>query len=423
VSVSVGVGVNGTGLLRAILCSPPTKGNAMRKSLFATAFVLANLGTAVAEEAKQPEGKWVTATGEADFKSEEGLSAARAKAREHAIRSAVNQVVGATVSSVSEMQDYALVRDIVFSQAAGYVSKVESVSEKVEQESGTIAVTVRALVARGAVDKDAAAIQMLIARKGGSRVYVMVEDRSVDSANKASGTGVIVRHGQFDAVLRQALREDGFTLLDPNLVDGKLRVKSAVQGIAAQQEFSEIGRAVDANIVIYGQVTVQEGEVDAGIARVSNASISGALSILVPDTGAIIGDVSLSESKSEYTAPKAKALLLESASKSAARAVRTRLYEAWRKDLGGHQAIVLSITGAQTLEAYDAFVNALKNQVRGVKGIKYESYGSEKSTVQIDYEGGGRSLATALDGKRVARMQVRVKGFTANSLQMELLGK
>ncbi len=399
------------------------EGNAMRKILIATAVVLANLGVAIAEEVKQPEGKWVTATGEADFKSEEGVAAARAKAREHAIRSAVNQVVGATVSSVSEMQDYALVRDIVFTQTAGYVSKVENVSEKVDPESGTLAVTVRALVAQGAVDKDAAAIQMLIARKGGSRVYVMVEDRSFDSAKVASGTGVIVRHGQFDAVLREALRKDGFTLLDPNLVDGKLRVKSAVQGIAAQQEVSEIGRAVDANIVIYGQVTVQEGEVDAGIARVSNASISGALSILVPDTGAVIGDVSLNESKSEYTAPKAKALVLESASRNVAQAVRTRLYEAWRKNLGGQQVVVLSITGAQSMETYDAFVNALKNQVRGVKGIKYESYNSEKSTLQIDYEGGGRSLATALDGKRVARVQVKVKGFTANSVQMELVGK
>jgi hypothetical protein len=395
----------------------------MRKILIAAAVVLANLGAAIAEEPKQPEGKWVTATGEADFKSEEGVAAARAKAREHAIRGAVNQVVGATVSSVSEMQDYALVRDIVFSQTAGYVSKVENVSEKVDPESGTIAVTLRALVAQGAVEKDATAIQMLIARQGGSRVYVMVEDRSLDSARAASGPGVIVRHGQFDAVLREALRKDGFTLLDPNLVDGKLRMKSAFRGLGAQQEVSEIGRAVDANIVIYGQVTVQEGEVDAGIARVSNASISGALSILVPDTGAVIGDVSLNESKSEYTAPKAKALVLESASRRAAQAVRTRLYEAWRRDLAGQQVVVLSITGAQTMETYDAFVNALKNQVRGVKGIKYESYNSEKSTLQIDYEGGGRSLATALDGKRVARVQVKVKGFTANSVQMELVGK
>lgn len=403
------------------------EGNAMRKTLIAAAAaaaVLAQVGAAAAQQAKQPEPKWVTATGEADFKSDEGLAAARAKAKEYAIREAVNQVVGATVSSLSEMQDYTLVRDIVFSQTAGYVSKVENVSEKVDQESGTIAVTVRALVAQGAIDKDAAAIQMLIARKGGSRVYVMIEDRSVDASGKASsGGGVVVRHGQFDATLREALRSDGFTMLDPNLVDGKLRLKSAVQGASAQQEVSEIGRALDANIVIYGQVTVQEGEVDAGIARVSNASISGALSILVPDTGAVIGDVSLNESKSEYTATKAKALVLQSASKSAAQAVRTKLYEAWRKDVGGQQVVVVNITGAQTMESYDAFVSALKNQVRGVKGVKYESYGSEKSTLQIDYEGGGRSLAVALDGKRVARAQVKVKGFTANSVQLELVGK
>ncbi len=396
----------------------------MRTILIAAAAALTQMGAALAEEPKQPEGSWVTATGEADFKSEEGMAAARTKAREYAIRAAVNQVVGATVSSVSEMQDYTLVRDVVFSQTAGYVSKVENVSEKVDPDSGTLSVTVRALVAQGAVDKDAAAIQMLIARKGGARIYVMVEDRSVDASGKAGAAGgVVVRHGQFDAVLREALRKDGFTMLDPNLVDGKLRIKSAVQGLAVPQEVSEIGRAVDANIVIYGQVTVQEGEVDAGIARVSNASISGALSILVPDTGAVIGDVSLNESKSEYTASKAKALVLDSASKGAAQAVRTRLYEAWRKDVGGNQVVVVNISGAQTLESYDAFVNALKNQVRGVKGVKFENYSTEKSTLQIDYEGGGRSLATALDGKRVARVLVRVKGFTANSVHLELVGK
>jgi len=396
----------------------------MRTMLIAFAAALALSGTALAEEAKQPEPKWVTATGEADFKTDEGLAAARAKAREHAIRNAVNQVVGATVSSVSEMQDYALVRDVVFSQTAGYVSKVEGVSEKVDPESGTVAVTVRALVAQGAVDRDAAAIAMLIARKGGARVYVMVEDRSLDAVGMpGSAVGVAVRHGQFDAVLRERLRKDGFTLLDPNLVDGKLRVRSAVQGLGAQQEVAEIGRALDANIVIYGQVTVQEGEVDAGLAKVSNASLSGALTILVPDTGAIIGDVSLNDAKSEYTASKAKALVLGSASKEAVQEIRTKLFEAWRKDVGGQQRVVLSITGANSLENYDAFLNGLKNQLRGFKGVRSETYHPEKSTVEIDYEGGGRSLATTIDRKRMGKVLVKVKGFTASSVQVELAAK
>jgi hypothetical protein len=315
------------------------------------------------------------------------------------------------------MQDYTLVRDVVFSQTAGYVSKVESVSEKVDPESGTVAVTVRALVAQGAVDRDAAAIAMLIARKGGARVYVMVEDRSLDAVGMpGSAVGVAVRHGQFDAALREGLRKDGFTLLDPNLVDGKLRVRSAVQGLGAQQEVAEIGRALDANIVIYGQVTVQEGEVDAGLAKVSNASLSGALTILVPDTGAIIGDVSLNDAKSEYTASKAKALVLGSASKEAVQEIRTKLFEAWRKDVGGQQRVVLSITGANSLENYDAFL-------RGFKGVRSETYHPEKSTVEIDYEGGGRSLATTIDRKRMGKVLVKVKGFTASSVQVELAAK
>jgi hypothetical protein len=81
----------------------------MKRFLIALFIIL--LGAPGAWAAEQNEAKVVTAKGEAAIQGD--LPAAKERAREAALREAVNQVVGTTVTSVSEMADFTLVRDVV----------------------------------------------------------------------------------------------------------------------------------------------------------------------------------------------------------------------------------------------------------------------------------------------------------------------
>ncbi|MGI5865410.1 MAG: flagellar assembly protein T N-terminal domain-containing protein [Myxococcales bacterium] len=390
----------------------------MKKSLLAALSTLV-LGAGGAWAAEQVEAKVVTVKGEAAINND--LPAAKERAKEAALREAVNQVVGATVTSVSEMQDFSLVRDIVFSQTAGYVSEYNLVSEQVDQENDLVTVTYQVKVAKGEIDKDAAAVATLLAMKKQKRVFVMVKDISTDTVGEGSAkTATVISHGMFEGELRRALRGDGFTLLDPNLDSGKLKVESAIQAINNPQQARELGNALGADLVVYGTVTASNIEEDAFGQRMHKAVLRISLVAVAPDSGEIVADyVETVEGAVAHSFPVAANNVLKKATASAVKELRSELYSAWRKQATSAQSVVVEVNGVSFAE-FSAFKSLLETSVRGVKAVSSSRLEKGVGRFEIQMAGSAEALAAALSDRSFRGKTLSVTTLGPNTVGLVL---
>jgi hypothetical protein len=375
-------------------------------------------GGAQAQETKgSAASSVVTETGEARIVAGD-ISNAKENARNDALRKAVQKVVGTYVTSFSEAQNYTLMQDLVATHTTGYVSSFDILETKVNEEDGTVSVTVQATVAKGALDAQAAKISTLVALKKQKRVYVMVNDLS-DETKKGGGEELRVRHGIFDGLLREALRSDGFFTLDPNVVDGNLKVKSAISTVNNLKEGAEIATAVQADVIIYGHVTTKLAD-QKGADAVYMASAEINLSITTPDASEEIGGYQETIDGRAYFPEKAVTTALRNGAAAAVKGVRTKLFEAWSKQLEKAQRIKITISGIKDFSVFRKVQAAISNHVPGAQGISSQRLEKGVGTFDLMYKNGTNALANALSEKTIAGLSFSVTGLTPNTLEATL---
>ncbi|MGI5863914.1 MAG: flagellar assembly protein T N-terminal domain-containing protein [Myxococcales bacterium] len=382
--------------------------NAIRWALLALA--LCSAPAAAAEGPKE-----VVVTGEAAI-DDGDVPAAKQRARDAALREAVQQVAGAHVTSFSEMADYTLVRDIVFAQTAGYVLGYELVSEKVDEEAELVAASYRVKVAQGAIDRDAAAVAALLSLKQQKRLYIVVEHNEVGIAG---GTAVTVRDGQFANELRNVFRKDGFTILEPNLADGKLESGPAVQAISTPRKAAEVGQVLGADVIIYGQATSTTTTTETYGAKSISSTVRVALSAVSPSSAEVIAETNHSLVRSATDEAQAKALATKAAAGAASKAIRAGLYEAWRRQIGGTQSVMLEVAGVADFAAYKALKGQLETNLRAVKSVSSSRLDKGRAYYQLEVAGTADQAASELAGLVVAGKGLKVIGVQPSAIQAE----
>jgi len=95
------------------------------------------------------------------------------EARGDALRNAVKQGAGETLTSLTRVERGVLLGDTIISRAAGYVRGYDVLGKA--EDNGVYRVEVRATVARGKIADDLAAVQMLIRQVGWPNLVIHVE--------------------------------------------------------------------------------------------------------------------------------------------------------------------------------------------------------------------------------------------------------
>jgi hypothetical protein len=371
----------------------------------------------------EPEFKVVEVTVEEDIK-QSGVRAAEDRALQKALTRAVDQIVGTYVTSFSEAKDSTILQDMVSTHTTGYVRKYDIVNKKVDEEGGVLSLSVKAEVAKAEIDKDAAAVATIIAMKKQKRIYVMVPDILTEVVGQAKGGGggqaIATRHGVFDALIRERLRTDGFFTLDPNFVDGKLKVKAAVTSLNSPQEAMEIANAVGADLIIYGSASASQAEPLPAMAVITSAA-RVALTCVSPDSAEVIADhVETGNGMDTVSLTKATTLAFDKLATSAINSLRGKFYNAWKKNIGSGQRVVMSVTGVRDYGTINDFKNVLSNNVSGVKGVSSVKLDNGNASMDISYTGNTDGLAGELDGKVVKGKKISVTKVTSNTIEVAL---
>lgn len=257
-------------------------------------------------------------------------------ATQAALREAVRRGAGVVLSSHTEASDFALVRDSIYSRAAGYVRDYEVVSREMEF-GDTYLVKLRAEVVRARIEDDLLAVRNLIETVGRPRFSVTVQARQ-DSPDGLAAWVENAVYGYLD--------ENGFSALHAGARRRSLerqynRAMASQDLRKARQLLLQMGAPYGIEIIAFGQISRDT----AYGQRLNTANVELSATVVYSDTGDLLASESAAGrgSSSEQNG-------LRLAASAAVAAIFPQLFEGvlehWLEDLDVGSAITVTVYDA-----------------------------------------------------------------------------
>ena len=295
----------------------------------------------------------VTVTGQAPA----DLPRVREAAIEDALRQAVEAGGGVKVASLTEVRDFQLLKDVIYTKTAGLVETYKVLRENPNQE-GLYTVRVEAIVSRGELDTTIEAWKALIRRKGWPRLMVVgtVDNRPFDPLLTAKIQGMMERRG--------------LTVVDwIVLTENKRRAaRRAVVGNIDFKEAAMISQEVGADyLVITGMNGIELPFEETFGVKLYPAEATGVFKVVAADTARVIA--------SEVVNRQTKAPSSREAIREVTNTVLEQTFEKAIERVAVHWLEDVDQRGGQQIQLvlhkfpFDRLTNLL-NGLRQIGGIK-----------------------------------------------------
>lgn len=172
------------------------------------------------------------------------------RAKQQALRGAVEKASGVYLQADSQTRNNALVLDRVVTNASGYIKSFEVTGKVVEKNVARV--TVKAVVANDTLEKDIKAARGIVGRLFGSKLLIVMQEQLMDDK------GVASRSEYLPTALTNKFKEAGFQIIDEKGTgssDLNLVLSSGIgQG---KLDAKEIAKRSDADFIIYGTANVR----------------------------------------------------------------------------------------------------------------------------------------------------------------------
>jgi hypothetical protein len=211
--------------------------------LFIAWLLIISFSGVPAYSAVQPKGELIIVEAEGFAPIVNGAkNEAREEAKRGAYRDALEKALGAYVTGITEMENFAVVKDKVFSQTTGLVKKFDIIREKVG-EDGILYIAAICQVGQAALDGvlGPAVLDAL----GNPRVMVLIDERISEKTSFLSTA---------ESEVLRIFEKAGYLLVDSSqatiLKDIDL---NAIYTKNDPEEFRKIARDFQADVLIYGK--------------------------------------------------------------------------------------------------------------------------------------------------------------------------
>jgi hypothetical protein len=334
------------------------------------------------------EARTIEAEGEAAV-VEGNVSAAREEAKRQLYRNALERAIGARVEGITEMKDFQVVRDRVFSGSRGLVKNLEILKEW-RTKDGVLHLKGRCEVEETALDGvlGPAVIDAL----GNPRVVVLVDEMIGDDRPFLSAA-----EGEVESAFQRA----GYLMLDKGQLDAIASKRVEAARIAGDEaELAELARDFDADVLIFGK-----GQSSSFTAqKISGQTIYGVRTLLklkavIAQTGQSLA-VEVPEVRSKGFSERDGAVKgLKEAAENASSSLVNEV--AYALTGGGNgvpgRSVRVSVDGMDFGSIRE--LEAALRESPGVVGVYRRSFRSGRLELDVTVDGTAEDVAVILDGR------------------------
>ena len=329
---------------------------------------------------------------------------ARDHALSDALRKAVEQGVGVFIDSETQVSNFQLIEDNIYSRASGYVSSYRIIDEGLS--GGLYRVTIRASVKTGSIEDDLAAVGLLLAEQGRPRVMVLVREL----AGGQDLDDVTMGASMFETQVMDHFRARGFPVVDAATVQSIMeadQLRLVLEG--DDRTAALLGLRAGAEIVVSGTALHDsENRLIAGSERsvheyrVSSRAVNTATGALLA-ASAITVELPFSESQARSRAADSTASYLESV-----------ILQGWTQNdnLTEIVAVNADFSRVQTLRS------RILNSVRGVSDVVTRDLTGGRATLEVV---SSTSSSEVMDGLFLMEDLLTITGFSGNRVEIDFL--
>jgi len=376
-------------------------------------FLLSVIMSGVPSAAEPSDTKVVEAAGVAVV-SGDNAAVARDAAIADALRKAVEQELGAMVSSDTVVENYQVLTDNVYTKTRGYIKSYDVVKEG--QSGGLYQVVVRAAVATGPLRDDLSALGLLQNKAGRPRVLFLIAEKNIGQKyyhfwwwGKSEYKGETIDISAAETAMKQAFVNNGFTVVDAGRPED-ISVADAYRVADLNSiEAKEIGGSVNAEVVVYGKAIAKAGPAPKGGPLAVYIADVTAQAVRVDDGVAIAvaGGHGVSRNISEVSGGTEA---IERASTQLAEKLIDQITARWTS---GVNLVTITLNGIDNYQKLIDFKNALKGRVRGVGAIYQKKFSDHEAVFEVETMVPAQDIAD--DISRTARY-LKVVRTTPNTI-------
>ncbi|MCK4806188.1 MAG: flagellar assembly protein T N-terminal domain-containing protein [Candidatus Aegiribacteria sp.] len=334
-----------------------------------------------------------------------GMDIARDHALDDALRKAIEQGVGIYIDAETQVNNFQLISDEIYSKARGYVSSYRIINE--EQDGDLYRVVIRAVVNTTGIENDLAAIGILLRAQGRPRVMVIVKELA--SMADLSDENSLMSSIMFETMLLDHFRLQGFPVVDATTVADILekdQLKLILEG--DDRTAVLIGLEAGAEIIIAGTaLNTVNSRIIAGSPRdiyefqVSSRAINTRTGSVLAGS-AITAAVPFSESQARTQAADSTASQLISA-----------ILNGW---VQGENITVIVATNADFTRV-QALRSELRLKLRGVVDVITRDFTGSRATLEVVSETGTTEVIDELVSSEID-VDFQVTGISGNRVEI-----
>jgi hypothetical protein len=364
--------------------------------------------------------KVTEATGEGAVTGD--VLAAKAAAKDDAMRNCVQQVATTVVTAATETDQAQLLSDKIYSHSQGYIRKFDVLEEK--QDGNVWTVKARCEVSEAKLDEDMMAFGIAYRREGMPRIMVMIAEQAVNAAEATGwwqGGGNAADLRVMENSFMDRMSKSGFAFVDPEVLSGKVKL-GVVGADPNAQQAREIGSLAGAEIVIIGRaiakplgtIALDNGTFYSAVANVSARAVD-------TRSGRILASAEFTGKAGKgFEQTTAGRNALSEAGRQLGSDLFSKIGKAWAGKQSGTRSVDMVVKGVDDFGKVSAFKTALINGVKGVKDVQMRSMDDGRAEFEVTLAGTTDAFATDLSTRKLAGFVVKVKKATQSSVEVEI---
>ncbi|MDM8525643.1 hypothetical protein QUF80_19915 [Desulfococcaceae bacterium HSG8] len=326
-------------------------------------------------------------------------------------RSAVEQGTGVFIRSDTEIRNFEIKKDTIFSRTEGYILRSQILHKKKDKD--IYKVTIRADVSLDKVKNDLVALKILLETMERPRLMVLIEENYEGLDFKGIGLA--------EAEIISLLQEKGFELVDKAQVAKARKRGQALLSLAGDTEAAAaMGLMSDAQYILLGKAAAHHsGEAIPG-SGLQSVQASIQLKILHSQSGLILGSVAERGAAAHISKLAGATEALRKASKKAVENyIVDKITTSFQDFLNNGIFLKVNVVGVRSYSQYKDitdFFNSL-GQVASCKKEKWNKTGG-LLVLDLRFKGMSEELADLADQKKVGEGTLRVEDFAPDKLDL-----
>jgi hypothetical protein len=350
----------------------------------------------------------------------EDSASARKEAIENSLESAVERAAVGLIPPESYNRTFQTLNDALYDQTAKFIQDYRVLAESKIKD--VYKVMVEANISVADLTKFLSNAGIITEGKSLPKILILVSEQNLEGTSPKYWWGhqPLVSNTFSEAALVKSLKSRGFPVIDALQTPQTTRIDEKYnKPDLDKDEATDIGRALKADVVIFGKAAVERTQ---NVMEQNIRSFKGTVSVqaIRTDTGEEIAATSQSAVTANADEAVGAGNALSAAGSLAAETLSGRILAAWQKEEEQTNPIEIVVEGTDNLTNFEKFIRIIKG-IPSVNNLQIKEIKAKETVVGLEFKGNAKKLADALMLKSYESVGINIYEVSKNHLKIELL--